>query len=268
MIPDEKYVGGRTSGSTRTPETRGKSDLVPVHRPKATAEGLVEQARSLQSLLDYFTHVVAHDIRTPLTIVLGQAQMIQRVAQDPDVVRHRAEAIVSSARKMSAMIADLVDATRIELGTLQLDKQSVGLHGLTSDVLRHGRDVLDVKRVRVEISSDAFATADPERLERILLNLLANALKYSPPETEVLVRTGRTNKEITIVVSDLGTGFAPEDLPHIFDRSYAAKGVRQSEGLGLGLYHTKVLVEAHGGRISVESGMGKGCTFYVALPVA
>jgi two-component system phosphate regulon sensor histidine kinase PhoR len=110
--------------------------------------------------------------------------------------------------------------------------------------------------------------ADPNRLERILGNLLSNALKYSDPGTEVLVSARNTDGEVTISVVDQGRGIAPEDLPRIFGRFYRSITARKAEGLGLGLHITRLLVEAHGGRIWAESELGKGSSFSFTLPMA
>ncbi|MDA8216407.1 MAG: ATP-binding protein, partial [Dehalococcoidales bacterium] len=108
--------------------------------------------------------------------------------------------------------------------------------------------------------------ADANRLERVLTNLLSNALKYS--EDTIRVTVGADADELTVAVADKGRGIAKEDLPHLFDRFYRVGQSRRMEGLGLGLYITKMLVEAHGGRIWVDSEVGKGSTFSFTLPLS
>jgi signal transduction histidine kinase len=110
------------------------------------------------------------------------------------------------------------------------------------------------------------AYGDAERLERILVNLLSNALKYYSPEGEVTVRVERLEGAAVLTVADRGVGIAPEDLPHVFERFFRARAARQPEGLGLGLYITRLLVYAHGGRVEVQSQLGCGSTFRVVLP--
>ncbi len=128
---------------------------------------------------------------------------------------------------------------------------------------------MDVSRIKVDIQSDMpQIAADPDRLERILMNLLTNALKYSALETEVLLRAEKTDGEVTVSVTDYGMGIPPEDLPHIFERFYQPTAGRKAGGLGLGLYISKMLVEAHGGRVGVESELGRGSTFWFTLPLA
>ena len=100
------------------------------------------------------------------------------------------------------------------------------------------------------------------------MNLLANALKYSSPKTGVVLGAAMAEGEVTVSVTDRGSGIAPEDEPHIFDRFYRAGGARKSEGLGLGLYIVRMLVEAHGGRVWVDTQVARGTTFYFTLPPA
>ena len=109
--------------------------------------------------------------------------------------------------------------------------------------------------------------ADADRLDRMLLNLLTNAQKYSDPGTPVQVRALPREHEVVISVTDQGGGITPEDLPHLFSRFYRAKGARRADSIGLGLYITRLLVEAHGGDVRVESEPGKGSTFSFSLPI-
>jgi len=223
--------------------------------------------RELERRREELVNIVAHDIRTPVSVIMGQAQLIQRFAEDTDSVRKRAEAIVISTRRMNTMISDLVDSARMEAGQMHLNKQPVNLKAFISDLLERSAGVMDTGRIRMDIPPDIPPlNADPDRLERVFTNLLGNALKYSPAKTEVLIRARKVNGEALVSVSDRGVGIAPEDIGHIFEAFYRGKGARGTEGLGLGLYITKMLVEAHGGRIWVESQPGVGTTFYFTVP--
>lgn len=137
------------------------------------------------------------------------------------------------------------------------------------DLLERSRQLLGDRNISVQIAPDVPAVqADPDRIERVLVNLLTNAVKYSSPGTEVIIGADANDHEVTISVADRGAGISPEDLPRIFERFYRAKGKVAAEGLGLGLYIVSRLVEAHGGRAWAESELGKGSTFYLTLPVA
>lgn len=122
-------------------------------------------------------------------------------------------------------------------------------------------------RLKLEVPADLPPVwADPERLERVLLNLLHNAYKFSPADGTVTVRARQGQGEVEIAVIDAGRGIDPADQPHIFDRFYRPAGQRRSDSVGLGLYITRMLVEAHGGSIRVESTPGKGASFIFTLP--
>ena len=128
---------------------------------------------------------------------------------------------------------------------------------------------MDIERITLDIPANLPSVdADVDRLERIILNLLTNALKYSPPASSVLLRAQHHDDTVVVLMTDNGPGIAPEDLPHLFERYYRGKSGPRAEGVGLGLYITKNLVDAHGGRIWVESEVGKGSTFAFTLPLA
>ncbi len=155
---------------------------------------------------------------------------------------------------MNTMIHDLVEIARLEGQQFTLALDDVALHHYVPDLLARVRNVLPVQRVALNIPTDLPPVrADASRLERILFNLLTNAFKYSAPETPVRIQASRHNATVIITVTDHGHGIAPKDLPHLFERFYHASDGRKAEGIGLGLYFTKLLVEAHGGRIWVES---------------
>jgi signal transduction histidine kinase len=210
---------------------------------------------------DDLVRMVSHDLRAPLSAIYGQAHLIRRGAGAPDKVEVRAAAIERSCERMSGMIQDLVEVTLLEAGQLPLAQAQVDLAALLPDIVDGMRGGLDVDRVRLEVQSPCRASLDPARLERIVVNLVSNALKYSSGEVQVIVHGGEGGVVLTVV--DRGIGISPEDQARIFERYYRARGERQPEGLGLGLYITRLLVEAQGGTIEVESQLGQGSTFRV-----
>ncbi|MHB0938697.1 MAG: sensor histidine kinase [Armatimonadota bacterium] len=221
---------------------------------------------------DAYIHIVSHDLRAPLTIAIGHAELmtetLEETGQDGEL-RDGLQAMSLAMRQMNLMIRDLVDSARSEAGQLQLTRQPTNLHRFTADLLRRAQTALAVDRIRNDIPVDLpLVSADQDRLERILMNLLSNALKYSPPDTPVTLSAQATGDEVMVSVTDQGPGIPPEDQAHLFQQFYRAKGTRKTEGIGLGLFITRLLVEAHGGRIRVESEVGKGSTFIFTLPVA
>jgi signal transduction histidine kinase len=208
---------------------------------------------------------VSHDLRNPLQIVVLQAQRLLAFAKE-DRPRRGASGILVAARRMDRMLRDLADSARSEGGRLELDLRAVAVGPFVSQLLEGSDGVLDASRVDTAISDDVpDVHADPDRLDRILVNLVGNALKYSPGR--VRIHAARFDGEVRIAVEDGGPGIAAADLPRLFERYY--RGQRhEGEGLGLGLFIVRKLVEAHGGRVSVESRPGQGSTFTVSLPVA
>lgn len=217
---------------------------------------------------------ISHGLRTPLTVVQGRAQLLLQALEKTGVTgreRDSAEAIVGAAQRMGVMLRDLVDLTHLEAGEpLRLNRVPLDPRSFVFDLKERMAGILETERIRVEAPEGLpQVLADPDRLERILTNLLSNALKYLPPGSEVTVSLARRDGEVVTSVTDLGPGIPPEELPLLFQpyrRVRLARG--RPESLGLGLYITKGLVEAHGGRIWVESELGKGSTFSFTLPVA
>ncbi|MCL4369630.1 MAG: ATP-binding protein [Chloroflexi bacterium] len=236
---------------------------------KSTEEVAAQASQRAQELQEYIS-LISHDLRSPLTALMGQTQMLQR-----DLVRHgqereakSAEFILKSAKRMNGMIQDLVESARLEAGQLELQRQPMDVCHLLSDLLHRIGSLEEQARLRlVPCQGLSLVMADAERVERVLTNLITNALKYSPPETEVLVAARAEKREVVVSVTDWGVGISPESLPHIFERFYRAEGNRRTAGLGLGLYIARMLVEAQQGRIWVESELGKGSSFHFSLPV-
>ncbi|MHB0939073.1 MAG: PAS domain-containing sensor histidine kinase [Armatimonadota bacterium] len=225
----------------------------------------------LQEQQEVLLHSVSHDLRIPLTIINGHAQLLESLREEADVdggMQQSIEAILLGTHRMNVMIADLVDAARQESHQLQLRIAPVDLQAFLQDLLQRSRAVLEVNRIILDFPSNLPPVlADSNRLERIFLNLLSNALKYSSPGTPVDVKARQTDGEVEVSVRDVGIGIAPEDLPHLFERFYRGKGEHKTEGLGLGLFITRMLVEAHGGRIRAESEPGQGSAFIFTLPI-
>ena len=226
----------------------------------------------LQEQRDLFIHMVSHDLRVPLAVVQGHAQLLQEdvaAPQPPDTLQPSIAAILRAAQRMNGMIQDLVDSARAVAGALQLQREPVDLRDYLPDYLTRMRTALDVDRIHLDLADGLPpVSADYARLDRIVINLLTNALKYSAPDTPVLIRVRQHEEMVEIAVIDQGRGIPPDDLAHLFERYYRAQHGPATEGLGLGLFITKRLVDAHGGRLRVESEVGKGSTFAFTLPVA
>ncbi|MRG90681.1 ATP-binding protein [Polyangium spumosum] len=214
--------------------------------------------------------VITHDLRAPLSVIVLRAQRLLRIsAGEPghEEARRCAEAIVSSGRGMATMLDELLESVRLEAGEVRLDKRELSMAAFVTELVDRIAGE-DAPRVAVHVPEGLPAiSADPARLERILSNLISNALKYAPAGSPITVGAELCGDVIIVSVADRGTGISRVDLPHVFERFWRAAGARSHEGLGLGLFITKQLVEAHGGRIWVESELGVGSVFRFSLPV-
>jgi len=227
---------------------------------------------ALQEQREDILRAVSHDLRNPLAGVMGHAQLLLRMLERAGLTGHEAEsarAIIAGCQRMNAMIQDLVDTAHSEAGQLRLERRPLDLPPFVREVVERQSAAMDTRRIRVQAAVVPPVLADPARLERILVNLFSNALKYSDPGTEVTVRFEHRDGEVITSVTDRGPGIAPEELPRLFQRYYRPAAARERrEGMGLGLYITKMLVEAHGGRIWAESELGEGSVFSFSLPIA
>ncbi len=218
-----------------------------------------------------FIRMIYHDLRSPLTPMMGQAQwLLGRLAEKGmEKEAAGAGAILRNARRINLMIQELVETTRLESAALELHKEPTDLGMLVADLAGRLGTVEDRGRLRVQRGEELPRVAvDRQRIERVIENLITNALKYSPPDTPVVVQCRRSEGEVVISVIDQGVGIPPEHQAHLFERFYRAGAGAKVEGLGLGLYISRLIVEAHGGRIWVESQVGQGSTFSFALPTA
>ncbi len=246
-------------------------DISERKRGEAERDQLTQEIERRSEQLEDFVRAVSHDLRTPLAVIKGHVQLLDE-ALDAGGAGHPPEhidAILRSLRRMDTMLQDLVDAARLEGGRMVLRRKPVALPTYLAGLLDRLSAALEIGRVVTDLPQDLPPVcADPDRLERILVNLISNALKYAPSDTPVLVCARPDGEMIRIAVRDYGSGIPPQDIPHLFDRFYRGAGERKAEGLGLGLYITRMLVEAHGGEIRVESTPGQGSTFIVRLPAA
>jgi PAS domain S-box-containing protein len=229
--------------------------------------------KELEGLREQFAAIVAHDLRNPIAAIRATADIILMKAQDGDnlqVQRSGIERIRHSAVRLDDMVQDLMDASRIEVGQVSLELRPVDAADAVRSLVSQIQPTLGAHPVELDADGvHARVNADPLRLEQILTNVVENAAKYSPDGTPIAVRVCQRDSGVTISVADRGSGIPSDELPLLFDRFYQAQRARaMRKGLGLGLYITKGLVEAHGGRITVASEVGKGSTFEVWLPLA
>lgn len=216
--------------------------------------------------------VVAHDLRNPLSTILMQAQLLER--PEPDVERRDPTArlvITRSAKRLNSLIQDLLDVATIEAGQLTVEHEPVSVPQLARDVVESQSPLADAAKLQlhVDIGDDVpDIRGDRNRLLRVFDNLISNAIKFTPEGGRVAVSADVKDGDVVFAIADTGSGIEPENLAHIFDRFWQAATRARRLGAGLGLPITKGIVEAHAGRIWVESVLGQGSKFFFSIPVA
>jgi signal transduction histidine kinase len=217
---------------------------------------------------------VSHDLRTPLASIRAMVESINDgVVTDPDTVKRYLKTLEVEVENLSQLINDLFELSQMDAGVLKLEMETSSLTDLISDTLEsmsvqvtaEGKNLHLKGSVEGEV---AYVMMDPRRVQRVLYNLVQNAIRYTPSDGSVQILARDIGTEVQVEVKDTGEGIPPEELSRIFDRFYRTEQSRSrgSGGTGLGLSIAKGIVEAHGGRLWVESAIGKGSTFGFALP--
>lgn len=228
----------------------------------------LERLEALFTSQQRFIADVSHELRTPLTVIKGNVDLMRRMKEfDADSL----DSIDQEAGRLTRLVTDLLLLAKAEAGSLPLTKTPVELDTLLLEVVSEMR-VLAGSRVRVNLTEidQLQVNGDRDRLKQVLLNLVANAVQYTPAGGNVFLSLGRAGEHAKLIVRDTGPGIPAEDLPYIFERFYRAEKSRTrsgAAGFGLGLSIAHWIVEQHGGKIEVSSQEGKGTTFAVWLPL-
>jgi len=228
----------------------------------------VTETRLLEELKEDYVRALSHDLRSPLTMLIAQGQMLSRELEKKGLrcESRQTDDILRTAERMNLMIEDLSESMRLESGQFRIHKEPLDACAVVRDVVSRARIVSSSNLIIDVPDVPAMIVADGPRVERCIINLLSNAVKYSPAGSAIRVSLSFDRAQVHITVSDNGPGIDPEDLPHIFQRFYRGKAGTGSDGLGLGLYVSRLTAEAHGGTIGVKSVPGQGSTFTLALP--
>ncbi|WP_147477194.1 cell wall metabolism sensor histidine kinase WalK [Corallococcus sp. AB038B] len=232
----------------------------------------VTERRDLEKLREEYVGLISHDLRNPLNTINLRAHLLQRALHERKLEREgiMAQAIIHNVEWMSTMIEELLEGSRLESGRVNLRREARDLGRFLEEVLE--RDVPPDARDRFRLHRvDPLPPVpmDAARLERVVTNLLTNALKYSPKETPVDVRLSAAHDQAVVSVTNQGAGLSPRDAARLFDKYYRTEDGRSADGkgLGLGLYISRLIVEAHGGHIWVESEPDRGVTFFFSVPL-
>jgi signal transduction histidine kinase len=254
----------------RTELERVNTELAATNRELNEANA---KLRELSEMKEEFLALTTHDLRSPLTVISGVISFFTsgRLGELTPEQKNMVAMMERNAQSLIELVNDLLDASKLESGTMRLEVASIDLKGLVDELRETMEPLAREKSLRMEEDLPADlppVEADRAKLRRILVNLVSNAIKFTGRGGRVTVRAARGDRHIRISVSDTGVGIAPEDVKRLFDKYEQARSraTRGEKGTGLGLYITKQLVELHGGEIKVESEIGRGSTFSFTIP--
>ncbi|MDI3256855.1 MAG: ATP-binding protein [Kyrpidia sp.] len=265
LIAAARRIQGGDLGSRLSIRTRDEFNEV--------AQAFNDMALQLSKIEETRRHLVAdvaHELRTPLTIIQGQLELIQQGVKpaEPETLLPIQDEVMRLAR----LVGDLHQLSLAEAGRLPLEKHPTDLAALARRIAENFQVEAESKEIALGVEGDdaAVAEVDPHRITQVIVNLVGNALRYTPQGGRIRIGVKTEGSTVCLSVSDTGPGIPPEHIPHIFNRFFRSDEARSREagGTGLGLAIAKEFVEAHGGRIEVQSRRGVGTTFVVRLPTA
>jgi PAS domain S-box-containing protein len=230
----------------------------------------ITRYRQAEELKSTFISIISHELKTPVALIKGYVSTLRRedATWDPEIIQDSLAVIEEEADRLGGLIENLLDASRLQAGGLPIKRSDVSL----ADVARRMAERMQTQTTKHKISVDFPADfpvilADETRLEQVLSNLIGNSIKYAPGG-EIRITGSSRQGNVIVCTSDEGPGIAPDDIPHVFDRFYRAPDMaRQTKGAGLGLYLTRAIIEAHNGRIWVDSAPGQGTRICFSLPI-
>lgn len=225
----------------------------------------ITHRKHMERLQQDFVAMASHDLAGPVTVLRARAQLMQRRQVYDEAGM---EAIIEQTKRMERLIDDLRELVRLETSSLDLRRSTQRLAALAMEAIDRARLQAPLHTLHLDADPDVSVSADKDRLAQVLDNLLGNAVKYSPEGGVISLTISRDGDITQMAVADQGPGIEAAAMPHLFERFYRANARDVAAGLGLGLYISRMLVEAHDGAIRVESTLGAGSTFVVTLPAA
>lgn len=217
---------------------------------------------------DQFIGMASHELKTPITVIKTNLELLDLKAKNGDM-KALISKTLSNIDKLTVLITDLLDVSRLQAGELQPVFKPFNFGELLQETIRNVQLTNETHRIILkDTHGDITVYADKNRIEQVIVNLLTNAIKYSPQADKVIVTLKKVSEEILLSVSDFGIGIPEGQLEKVFSRFYRVEGLAPSfSGLGIGLYISKNIIEQHGGKIWVESEVNTGSTFRIKLPI-
>ncbi|TKK71589.1 PAS domain S-box protein [Ilyomonas limi] len=268
-------IGGLFYGHSQPAKfTKAHEDLVSGIAPQAALAlenaKLFETVEALNIKKDEFIGLASHELKTPVTSVLGYLQILQRTLKGDNQNKLFVNKAVQQINKLSSLIADLLDVSKINTGKMPFNFTSFDLVHLLNEVKEMMQQTSNLHSIVLECStSELMVYADRQRIEQVIINLVSNAIKYSPNANYIIIRCLAAGGNATVSVQDFGAGIPEEEQRFIFERFYRVKNVASHvSGLGIGLYICNEIINRHGGKLSVSSKPGAGSTFTFEIPVS
>ncbi len=254
-------------------EWEGKPAFLASLRDITARRRMIEAEQDLMRMRDEFIANVSHELCTPLFAISGAVKLLQKQKiQEPTMQQEFMAIIGNNAIRLKTLVDDLLDLSRLEAGRLPLELKEVNVNVLVDTTLQSLKGLADAKNIQITQklpTHSLLIKADWHRLQQVLVNLVGNAIKFSPNACSICVTAEAKQQSVILKVIDEGDGIAAESLPKLFDKFYQinASDAHAYGGTGLGLHISKRIIESHGGQIGVESELGKGSTFYCILPL-
>jgi PAS domain S-box-containing protein len=247
-----------------------------ISERKKTEDSLIrKEAELMQSKLmaekkDQFISIASHELKTPLTTIKAYTQLaLSQSSKCPENVGSYLKKVDTYTGKLNTLINDLLDVSKLHAGKLKLTQFTKDFSVFLEEAINSIQQITSDHTIVIHENDHANVTMDVMRMEQVIANLISNAAKYSPGENEIVVRSHRNNDHLLISITDFGIGIAKDKQENIFTRFFRVdESEKYFSGLGIGLFISSEIISQHGGKIWVESNLGKGSTFYFSLPVS
>jgi len=231
----------------------------------------IHDIKKNEQLKDDFIKMASHELKTPVTTIRGYVQLLMEMYKNGNdtMLTNSLSSVDKHISKLTKLITDLLDVTKIETGSLHLVKENFKINKLTEEIIKDIQITTSTHKIVFDPDTDASVFADRDRISQVLINLLINSIKYSPQAKEVIIKTRLTKEEVIVSIQDFGIGIDLDDHDKIFERFYRVQGKNEKTypGFGIGLFIVKEIISNHQGKIWVESKKNKGSVFYFSLPV-
>ena len=262
-----------TQSLGRIGPTHLKERVIPADWPRELQPLAIAFDDMLERLDDSFTRLsqfsadLAHELRTPIANMLGEAQVALTRERTAAEYRETIESTIGECERLSRIVDNLLFVARVDAAREPIARKRFDARNAVEKIAAFYQTIADERHVSISCTGDGYIHADPDLFERAVGNLLDNALRFTPENGSIQIALSEHDGDFEVAVSDNGCGIAPEHLPRVFDRFYRAESSRGSDGAGLGLALVKSIVDLHGGSASIQSQVGHGTTVKIIFPL-